>query len=140
MSKVNEVKYNSGFQTFVFSDEDGDVLTKFKINPADIGLMARCEEVAAFFELEKAFLESANTPKIMLEVNNVIEDKINYLLGTEDNSIFVRPLTATTIMPDGRIFAELVMDTVINSVKPEIEKRAKAKKERLAKYTAKYTN
>lgn len=138
MAKRNEITYNSGFQIFVFSDEDGETLTEFKINPADIGLMTRCEEVAAFFELEKKFLENASTPKMMLEVNNVIEEKINYLLGTEEHSIFVKPLTATTIMPDGRIFAELVMDTVIGVVKPEMEKRAQIKKERLAKYTAKY--
>lgn len=136
MGNVNDISYNSGFQIFNFRDEDGELITSFKINPSDIGLMARCEEVSAFFEKEKAFLEDAQTPQQMLEINNVIENKINYLLGTED--VFKKPLTATTVMPDGVIFAELLMNTVLSVVKPEIEKRNKAKKERLDKYVSKY--
>lgn len=138
MAKTNDISYNSGFQIFNFRDEDGELITSFKINPSDIGLMARCEEVSAFFEKEKAFLEDAKTPQQMLEINNVIEEKINYLLGTEENNVFKKPLTATTVMPDGMIFAELLMNTVLSVVKPEIEKRSKAKKERLDKYVSKY--
>lgn len=138
MAKTNDISYNSGFQIFNFRDEDGEVITSFKINPCDIGLMARCEEVSDFFEKEKAFLADARTPHQMLEINNVIEEKINYLLGTESNTVFKKPLTATTVMPDGTIFAELLMDTVLSVVKPEIEKRNKAKKERLDKYVSKY--
>lgn len=138
MAKINDVSYNSGFQTFNFRDEDGELITSFKINPSDIGLMARCEEVQLFFEKEKAFLESASTPQQMLEVNNAIQQKIDYLLSTEDNTVFKKPLTATTIMPDGRIFAELLMDTVLDAVGPEIKKRAETQKKRLDKYTSKY--
>ena len=138
MAKVNDISYNSGFQTFNFRDEDGELLTSFKINPSDIGLMARCEEVAEFFEKEKSFLENAKTPQQMLEANNAIERKIDYLLGTENDTVFKKPLTATTVMPDGMLFAELLLNTVLDAVKPEVEKRAKAKKERLDTYLSKY--
>lgn len=138
MSKINDVTYNSGFQVFNFRDEEGELLTSFKINPSDIGLMAKCEEVSVFFEKEKAYLENASTPQQMLEVNNAIQQKIDYLLGTENNTVFVKPLTATTIMPDGRLFAELLMETVLNAVEPEIKKRAESQKNRLDKYTSKY--
>lgn len=138
MSKINDVTYNSGFQVFNFRDEEGELLTSFKINPSDIELMARCEEVSVFFEKEKAYLENASTPQQMLEVNNAIQQKIDYLLGTENNTVFVKPLTATTIMPDGRLFAELLMETVLNAVEPEIKKRAESQKKRLDKYTSKY--
>lgn len=138
MSKINDVTYNSGFQVFNFRDEEGELLTSFKINPSDIGLMARCEEVFVFFEKEKEYLENASTPQQMLEVNNAIQQKIDYLLGTENNTVFVKPLTATTIMPDGRLFAELLMETVLNAVEPEIKKRAESQKKLLDKYTSKY--
>lgn len=138
MSKINDVTYNSGFQVFNFRDEEGELLTSFKINPSDIGLMARCEEVSVFFEKEKEYLENASAPQQMLEVNNAIQQKIDYLLGTENNTVFVKPLTATTIMPDGRLFAELLMETVLNAVEPEIKKRAESQKKRLDKYTSKY--
>lgn len=138
MAKINDVSYNSGFQVFNFRDEEGELLTSFKINPSDIGLMARCEEVQGFFEKEKAFLEDASTPQQMLEVNNAIQNKIDYLLGTEADTVFKKPLTATTIMPDGRLFAEMLMETVLNAVEPEIKKRAENQKKRLDKYTSKY--
>ena len=130
MANINDISYNSGFQTFNFRDEDGELITS--------GLMARCEEVQEFFVSEKDFLEKADTPQKMLEVNNKIEQKIDYLLNTENDSVFKKPLTATTVMPDGMLFAELLINTVLDAIKPEIAKRAKAKKDRLAKYTAKY--
>ena len=131
----NVIKINSGIQTYRFFDEEDNLITSFSINPADVSLMARCEETQAFF-LENN-LENASTAIEMLNANNLIEKQINYLLGVED-TIFKKPLTATTIMPDGRIFAELILDTVLEHIKPELEKRAKAKKERLDKYVAKY--
>jgi hypothetical protein len=132
---ANDIKINSGVQTYRFFDEEDNLITSFSINPADISLLTRCEETQEFFENNK--LEDAKTAKEMLEVNNAIEKQIDYLLGVE-TTIFRKPLTATTVMPDGRIFAELILDTVLEHIKPELEKRAKAKKERLDKYVAKY--
>lgn len=132
---ANDIKINSGVQTYRFFDEEDSLITSFSINPADISLLTRCEETQEFFENNK--LEDAKTAKEMLEVNNAIEKQIDYLLGVE-TTIFRKPLTATTVMPDGRTFAELILDTVLEHIKPELEKRAKAKKERLDKYVAKY--
>lgn len=138
MGKVNNITYDSGFLSFRFSDENGDELTFFKINPSDVGLMARCEEIAAFFEEERGKLEEVTTPSDIVALNELFEQKINYLLDFENDTVFKKPLTATTIMPDGRIFAELLLSTVLDAVRPEIEKRAKAKNERLDKYVSKY--
>lgn len=132
---ANVIKINSGIQTYRFFDEEDNLITSFSINPADISLLARCEETQQFFEENK--LEDAKTVQEMLKVNDAIEKQIDYLLGAE-STIFKKPLTATTVMPDGRIFAEVILDTVLEYIKPELEKRAKAKKERLDKYVAKY--
>ena len=131
----NVVKINSGLLTFRFLDEEDNVLVSFKINPSDISLLARCEETIDFFNEHK--LESAKTVKEMLEANNALKKQINNLLGVED-TIFKKPLTATTVMPDGKIFAEAVLDVVLEHIKPELEKRAVVKKERLDKYVSKY--
>ena len=132
---ANVIKINSGIQTYRFFDEEDNLITSFSINPADISLLARCEETQQFFEENK--LEDAKTVQEMLRINDAIEKQIDYLLGAE-STIFKKPLTATTVMPDGRIFAEVILDTVLEYIKPELEKRAKAKKERLDKYVAKY--
>ena len=132
---ANDIRVNSGVQTYRFFDEEDNLITSFSINPADISLLVRCEETQAFFEENK--LEDAKTAREMLEANNLIEKQMNYLLGV-DGTVFKKPLTATTIMPDGRTFAELILDTVLEHIKPELEKRAKAKQERLDKYVSKY--
>lgn len=132
---ANDIRVNSGVQTYRFFDEEDNLITSFSINPADISLLVRCEETQEFFAQNK--FEDAKTAREMLEANNLIEKQMDYLLGAEQ-SVFKKPLTATTIMPDGRTFAELILDTVLEHIKPELEKRAKAKKERLDKYVSKY--
>lgn len=137
MSNVN-LKLNTGLMTFNFRDENDDVFISFKINPSDINLAKRCEEIGVFFENELKDYKEPETFEEMSKLNALYEEKINYLLGAQDNPVFKAPYTATTFLEDGRILAEIVIGTVLDAVKPEIEKRMANQKNRLDKYTSKY--
>ena len=137
MSNVN-LKLNTGLMTFNFRDENEEVFISFKINPSDINLAKRCEEIGVFFENELKDYKEPETFEEMSNLNALYEEKIDYLLGVQDNPVFKRPYTATTFLEDGRILAEIVIGTVLDAVKPEIEKRMANQKNRLDKYTSKY--
>lgn len=129
----------SAFLKFRFTDEDGDVVSSFRMNPADIKVAIRAEEVSKYLEGRKDALSGNMTAADMAKFNDELEEKICYVLGYDARSeLFKAPLTATTILPSGDLFAVAVMDKIVEAVKPEIEKRRANMEKAAAKYTARY--
>lgn len=129
----------SAFLKFTFSDDDGDIVSSFRMNPADIKVAIRSEEVSKYLEERKSALNGNMTAADMAKFNDALEEKICYVLGYDARSeLFKAPLTATTILPNGDLFAVAVMDKIAEAVKPEIEKRRANMEKAAAKYTAHY--
>lgn len=129
----------SAFLKFTFSDEDGDVISSFRLNPADIKVAIRSEEVSKYLESRKSTMSGNLTAADMAKFNDELEEKICYVLGYDARSeLFKAPLTATTILPSGDLFAVLVMDKIVEAVAPEVEKRRANMEKAAAKYTARY--
>jgi hypothetical protein len=133
----NTLVIDSGLIPFEFHDRSGRLLAAFEMNPADINLAARCDEVAKFFD-DKA----KNIGKTVADVqkyDNDLTEKLQYLLGCDpDYQIFKPPMSATTILPSGDIFAAVVLERIMDAIAPEIQKRAEKMKAAAEKYTAKY--
>lgn len=136
--KANK-QFSTGVIKFTFTDEDGEVFSSFKMNPTDVKLMSRAEEVAAYFEKRQNEEMNIETGEELVRYNNEIEEKINYLLGYDASNEIFGEITATTISPDGDIFAFVVLDFIMEKLKPEMEKRRKNMQKAINKYTEKYT-
>lgn len=132
-------QFNTGLIKFTFTDENGEVFSSFRMNPTDVNLMARAEELADYFEKRKFEMPENATGADISKLNAEIEEKINYLLGYEASKDIFGTITATTVSPDGEIFAWVVLDFIAEKLKPEMEKRARQMQESVSKYTAKYT-
>lgn len=131
-------RFNTGVITFTFTDENDEVFSSFKMNPTDVNLLARAEEVSEFFDnLKDKAPDSSNGAELKV-FNDEIENKINYLLGYDASNDIFGKITATSVSTDGEIFAFAVFDLIAEKLEPEMKKRAKAMKEKAAKYTAKY--
>ena len=74
----------------------------------------------------------------LAKINDEIEEKINYLLGYDAKKDIFGEITATTVSPDGEIFAVFVLDFITEKLKPEIEKRKEKMRSSMEKYTGKY--
>ena len=122
---------------FTFTDEDGEVFSSFRMNPTDINLLKRAEEVSARFEGLQGRFSGEMTPEAMQELNREIEDRINYLLGYDASDEIFGEVTATTVSQDGDIFALMVMDTIAEKLKPELEKRKQRMQAGIGEDTAK---
>lgn len=126
----------SAFLKFQFSDDDGDIVSSFRMNPADIKVAIRSEEVSKYLEERKSALSGNMSAADMAKFNDELEEKICYVLGYDARSeLFKAPLTATTILPNGDLFAVAVMDKIVEALKPEIEKRRSNMEKAAAKYT-----
>lgn len=135
---TQNLNIDTGLITFRYTNNDDEVIAKFTINPTDIRLMKRCEEVSKDFEELSGRFKGATSTDDVMELDRLISEKIDYMLGTTEHSIFDGLLTATTFLPDGRLFSEVIMDTVLTALEPEILKRNEAIEKQMKKYTDKY--
>jgi hypothetical protein len=140
MAKVINTKIDDGVLIFTFTNNEDEVFSSFKLNPTDINVAARAEELEECFEQFKDSVQKVTSGKEMAELNKQIEDKINYLLGYEaSKDLFKKPITATTVFGNGQVFAYIVLDKIAGAIAPEIEKRKKKMQIAVNKYTEKYT-
>lgn len=138
MSIANR-KFNTGKIEFTFTDENDEIFSSFKMNPTDVNLMHRAEEVSDYFSKRKNNVTNTASGAELAEYNKEIEEKINYLLGYDARKEIFGEITATTVSPDGEIFAFVLLDFIMEKLAPEMEKRNKKMQESIAKYTEKYT-
>ena len=140
MSKTINTKIDDGILTFTFTNNQNEIIASFRLNPTDVNIAARAEEVSAFFEKTEETVKNVTSAKEAAKLNELIQDKINYLLGYEaSKDLFREPLTATTVFGNGQMFANIVLDKVADAIAPEIEKRRKKMQAEVDKYTEKYT-
>ena len=140
MAKVINTKIDDGILIFTFKNNQDEVFSSFKLNPTDINVAARAEELAEYFEQLKDAIKAVKSGKEMAEINAQMEDKLNYLLGYEaSRDLFKEPITATTVFGNGQVFAYIVLDKITEAIAPEIEKRKKKMQAAVNKYTEKYT-
>ena len=140
MSKTINTKIDDGILTFTFTNNQNEIFASFRLNPTDVNIAARAEEVSAFFEKMEETVKNVASAKEATKLNELIQDKINYLLGYEaSKDLFREPITATTVFENGQMFANIVLDKVADAIAPEIEKRRKKMQAEVYKYTEKYT-
>jgi len=128
-----DIRLDTGIQRFNFTDLDGHVFAHFSINPADINLAARASEVSDYFRE----IDDSPTVDRAIELNREIEDKIAYVLGCDRADVFAE-ISALTIFPDGRMFAQVIMDKIIETVEPALEDRKKKIETAQERYVAQY--
>lgn len=134
---------NTGIESsllkFTFSDDEGEVIASFRMNPADVKLAQRCQEVSSFFEKLKEKTPENATLEDAVKLNNEVEDKICYLLGYDAKQSLFGQISATSVLGDGNMFVVLVMEKIVEAVAPEINRRKQAMSAAVEKHTAKYT-
>lgn len=140
MAKTINTNIDDGLLLFTFTNKQGEVFSSFKLNPTDVNVAARAEELEEFFSKAQESVKSVSSSKEMAEINKQIEDKINYMLGYEaSKDLFREPITALTVFGNGQVFAYIVLDKITEALGPEIEKRKKKMQAAVNKYTEKYT-
>lgn len=82
MSSIN-ANVAVGRMNFTFTDEDGEVFSSFRLNPADINVANRCMEVSEQFRQRED--RKITTVAEAAAYNAELEEKINYILGYDAN-------------------------------------------------------
>lgn len=137
MADIN-VNIGSSFVNFYFRDDEGNVISSFRINPMDIKLAARLEEIGNSIGAMGERIPEDGSMEDMIRLNDELEEKICYVLGYDAHKDVFGIVSATSIMEDGNMFTYLLINTIKEAITPAIEKRSKAMEAAAARYAARY--
>lgn len=129
---------STGMMKFNLLDDDNDSVASFRLNPTDIRLATRLEEVGDFFSnLSKNAPEQATAADIQ-KYNDAMEEKLCYVIGGNCRESLFGVLPAVSIMPSGNLFALELFEKMIEVVAPEIAARRQKMQTAVSKHTSKY--
>lgn len=131
------IDIGSSLTKFTFTDETGEVVAYFRMNPADIRVVDRAQEVADWFKRKEGKFTGGKPLENLKNYDKELTEKMNYLLGYNASATLFNTMSATAVMDDGRFFAALVFDTIAQNLGEEMKRRF-AKFKAVEKYTAKY--
>lgn len=127
----------TGIMKFRLTDDDGDAVASFRLNPADARMLTRLEKACAEAqEMGENAPQMATGADVAAYTYNM-ENLICNALGVKHDAVFSE-IPGTTILPDGDLYAVHVLGTVADVMAPEIAKRKASMQNAAAKYTAKY--
>lgn len=138
MAQTVNTNLGSSILKFTFTDDDGEVVASFRLNPADVRLAGRVQEAANFFRVAAQNAPEQATAADILKYNNDVEEEICRVLGYDARESLFGFMSATTILEDGEMFAKKILDMISEAILPEIQKRKAALAEAVKKHTAKY--
>lgn len=129
---------DANIRTYTFSNESGEVLASFRLNPADIRIPGRVFEAAEHFRKMAQEIPERVTDQDFLQLNNEWEERICYVLGYDARQSLFGFLSATTKLSSGESFGSVVMKRIAEAVAEEYRKRLEILKAAVHKHTAKY--
>ncbi len=136
---AKQVKTNIAVEEYEFLDANDNVMFKIALNPGDVGIASRYEEVVDY-------LNSLNIPADEGVDIGVELDKIKTELGAKLDNVFNMPISSQifsvmhpfAVLADGRLYIEEIVDKICGVIEAELNVRTKKVQSRLAKYAAKY--
>ena len=136
---AKQVKTNIAVEEYEFLDANDNVMFKIALNPGDVGIASRYEEVVDY-------LNSLNIPADEGVDIGIELDKIKTELGAKLDNVFNMPISSQifsvmhpfAVLADGRLYIEEIVDKICGVIEAELNVRTKKVQSRLAKYAAKY--
>ena len=123
--------------TYNIKDQDGREFGQFSFNPSDTDIVKRHKKVVEY--LEKLDIpETEDMAEALETVDNIIYEKINYLLNADVASTFFSIMGPLSPLSNGQLFIESVLDAIGQAIQNETGERVKKVAVKIKKHTSKY--
>ena len=73
MAKIINTKIDDGILIFTFTNNEDEVFSSFKLNPTDINVAARAEELTEYFEKLKDSIQIVRSGNAVAHLHHQIE-------------------------------------------------------------------
>lgn len=137
---VKEYTLDDGVRSYDIKNKSGKKLCTFYFNPSDTSVVTRYKEVAKNLDkmgdLFKASTKS--NEEVAVEAENYIKEQYDYLFNADVSGSFFSIMGALSVLPNGKLFSEHVMEVIAKIVEEETGQRLEKINIRINKYTKKY--
>ena len=136
---MGKIIVDRGLEEYTIEDKKGNILGKFEMNPSDMEMAKRYEEVAeAVSHIMDSVDESKNIVDILTEAEDKLSEQIDYLFNAKVAQNFFSITSPFTVLASGEFFIENVLNAIGGLIEAETGKRFKKIQSKVAKYTLKY--
>ena len=108
---------------FTFTDKSGELLSRFELYPLDVAVFARIREADNFFKQYNR--ENVTSMEESDKLNKEVEKQICYVIGCDAADVFGK-IAALAVLPDGRVYGEIIIDAIHNAIVSAAESRKKS--------------
>lgn len=134
-----ELRLNSGYVTVpIIDDDSGELVGKFRFNPADFDIIRRYDDVVE--ALEGIKFEPDTAVEDLAAASEKMKEQLDYLLGCKVSEDIFAICNPFTIVSDGDLFVEKVLAGIASIIEQTMKERVETKKAKISKATAKYHN
>ena len=139
-----QIKIDSGLQTYDVVDKDGSLFCQITFNPSDTGIAERYEEVKRrLFMLKNDFSKKAKKKSIVEQLNEldaIVYEQIDYLLDANVSESIFSIMGPFSPLSSGQFFFENVLAAISQIIQSESGQNVEKVREKVSKYTKKYHN
>lgn len=137
---MGKIVVDRGLEEYTIEDKKGNVLGKFEMNPSDMEMAKRYEEVAeAVSHIMDSVDESKDIVDILTEAEDKLSEQVDYLFNAKVSQNFFSITSPFTVLASGEFFIENVLNAIGGLIEAETGKRFKKIQSKVAKYTVKYS-
>jgi len=134
---MERIKIDDGSKTYEIVNLDEKVLGTFIFNPSDSNIIKRYEDVVE--ELQKiAESNEVMTRERFMELQDVITQKMDLLVGGDTSSTFFSICGVFTPMANGNLYIQTVLEAIGSVIEKETKKRMKKADAQMSKYLEAY--
>ena len=134
---MGKIIVDRGTEEYTIEDKKGNVLGKFEMNPADMELVKRYEEVAdAVSHITDGVDESKDIVDILVEMEDKLSKQIDYLFNSKVSQNFFSITSPFSVLANGDFFIEDVLNKIGILIEAETGKRFKKVQTKVAQYIA----
>lgn len=137
---MGKIVVDRGLEEYTIEDKKGNVLGKFEMNPSDMEMAKRYEEVAeAVSHIMDSVDERKDIVDILTEAEDKLSEQIDYLFNAKVSQNFFSITSPFTVLASGEFFIENVLNAIGGLIEAETGKRFKKIQSKVVKYTVKYS-
>lgn len=148
MAKQIKTAVKAG-EEYEFLDVKGKHLFTVWINPSDLGMIQRAQDLADFLnDLDLSIKDSEGntkkeptleeTAKILKENTEVLAEKLDGLFNADISAAIFSVMSPFTPLASGKMYIEEIVENLLDAITAETNARFKKVQSRQNKYTAKY--
>lgn len=138
---ANVINVPTGLKKYDIADLEGNVLSSFYFNPADVDIVSRYDQAMNNFEKRVGEIQKIEMDSLSEKyesMKSIAYEMIDEIFNSNVAEKFFSIMSPFSLMEDGRSFLEVVVQAIGKVIENENGQRVKKADLKISKYTSKY--